>query len=493
MRRAVFLTVGILEMAIAVVLVSLGCRLPSAGAIHHSFASAERVTDRAGAQVRILGQQVQGLRQLELCNLAGRLKTQTQTVTGLLKAQRVDFETVGTLRDALGDVATGLNGLAETLDPAAIGKLSTGLKETAVFLDEKVVPSAEQAADHLDQSTEALRVDARRLCALLREAPPDLKAVREIHDSLARFSEGLDRMNALLKVQRMDAMREGFQGLETSLSTGAEQVERLSGYSYPVVVLNGVKPEITQRPFWPEGRKIADGMRKAATGVTAAGQELDNLAGDLPKLRASLGESSKVVDRTREALAVALKQQDKVERLLKDVPTHAANLVEELPKLGGDLSRILRDTRRLKEVAAALRQAQKGIDTAVARWPELRVTLTRFATTLKVTHDQLDQALQHREQYEAAMSQSILLGETFAELLPLVTDQLEGRLDEEEQALKDLGQSLDEVKQALPAYADTTSQLLEAGRLLAWLMAALVGLHGCYLMLSVRLGRRYSV
>ena len=28
---------------------------------------------------------------------------------------------------------------------------------------------------------------------------------------------------------------------------------------------------------------------------------------------------------------------------------------------------------------------------------------------------------------------------------------------------------------------------------LAWLVAGIVGLHGCYLMLSVRMGRRYSV
>ena len=77
--------------------------------------------------------------------------------------------------------------------------------------------------------------------------------------------------------------------------------------------------------------------------------------------------------------------------------------------------------------------------------------------------------------------------------MPLITDQLDGRLDEEEYTLAELGQSLGEVGNALPAYAQTTSRLVETGRALAWLVAGIVGLHGCYLMLSVRMGRRYSV
>src|SRR5260370_23536277 len=119
--------------------------------------------------------------------LAGGLKTHPRAVTAVLKTQSIDFDTVGAMRDAVGEVARGLGGLREILDPAAIGKLSTGLAETAAFLDQKVAPVAEQAAEHLDQSTAALREDAKHLTSLLRDAPPDLKAVREVHASLARF------------------------------------------------------------------------------------------------------------------------------------------------------------------------------------------------------------------------------------------------------------------------------------------------------------------
>ena len=110
-------------------------------------------------------------------------------------------------------------------------------------------------------------------------------------------------------------------------------------------------------------------MRKASAGAAAAGKEMDGMAADLPRIRESVVESCKMVGKVREALGLALQHEDKVGPLLKEVPTHASRLVEELPKLGLDLSRILRETQRLKEVVAALREAQKGIDVAVGAGP----------------------------------------------------------------------------------------------------------------------------
>jgi uncharacterized phage infection (PIP) family protein YhgE len=493
MRRAVFLTFGLLELVAAGLLVNLGWQIPTSEEVDKSFQGASRVTDRAGSQVQLLREQVQGLQRIELEQLTERLRKQTHSVTAILKNQSIDFDTVRTMRDALGEVARGLGGLGETLDPAAIGKLSAGLGETAAFLDQKVVPTAQQAAKHLDQSTALLRNDAQNLTMLLQEAPLNLKAVREMYNGLARFREGLEKMNGLLKLQRLDTMREGFRGLEDALATGSEQVDTLASYTYPVVSLNGLFPEIVQRAFWPEGNKVAEGMRKGAAGAAAARKEMDNLAGGLPAIRASLTESSTMVDRLREALGAALKYQDKVEPLLKEAPAHAAKLAEDLPKMGSDLSQILRDTGKLKEVAAALRQAQKGIDRVVDRWPEVRTTLTRMATFLGLARDQLDQAVQHRREYEHTMQETVQIADAFTAMLPLFTDQLEGRLYEEERTLQELGQSLDEVGEALPVYAHTASRLLETGRALAWLVAVIVGLHGSYLTLSVRMGRRYSL
>jgi uncharacterized phage infection (PIP) family protein YhgE len=493
MRRTAFIMLGILELVVAFALLHLGREIPGAEEVQSSFESAGRVTDRAGNQVRLIHKQVQGLRRLELEALSTRLQKETRAVTATLQAQTVDFDTVSAMRDALGDVGRGLDSLADTLDPVAVSKLSTGLGEMASFLDQKVVPAAQQAADHLDQATEGLRSEAHQLSSLLKDAPPDIKAVREVYNGLARFREGLDKTSSLLDCSRVDAMREGFQGLEIALVSGSEQVERLAGYTYPAVAFNGLKPEVYHKAFWPEGNTIADGMRKAAAGAAAASKEMDGMATELPKIRGSVLESLKMIDRVREGLALALRHQDKLEPVLKQIPEQAAGLAEALPKLGSDLTRVLRDTRRLTEVATALRQAQKGVDTAVARWPELQTTLSRLAIILRAARSQLDQAMRHRETYESAMQQTVRLADSFASMLPLITDQLDCRLDDEEQTLTDLGQSLDEVSAALPTYARATSRLLHAGRLLAWLVAAIVGLHGCYLLLTVRMGRRYSV
>jgi ABC-type transporter Mla subunit MlaD len=486
MRRVAFLLMGVLELAVAGVLVAFGYQLPGRSDVDQTFDRAAAVTGHTRQQVKIFRQQVHDLRRPELHDLGRQLQAETRTVTATLKSQSVDFDRVRTVGEAMGDVANGLDGLGEALDGETLGKVGQGLGVTASYLDEQVAPAAGRAADGLDEATAGLRDDSRKLCALLRQAPPDLKVTREIHDGLVRFGEGLDRMNDLLKPQRLTAMREGFKGLETSLTTGADQVGRLAGYHYPVVNLRGFKPDVEQRKFWPEGEKIADGMRKAADGAKAADDEMAALEADLPRLRASLEESRKLADRTRAALALALKQQDKVEGLLRDVPEHTARLAEAMPQLTSDLSRILRETERLKDVAALLRQAQKGVEVAVARWPELKTNLSHASALLRGTQDQLRQALGRRQEYEAALRQSIVLADSFATLLPAYLESLDRQLQQQEQGLDELGHGLDEVDAAIPEYARATNSLVGTARLLAWLVAGIVLLHGGYLLVSLR-------
>ncbi|HJT78221.1 MAG TPA: hypothetical protein VJ739_13540 [Gemmataceae bacterium] len=492
MRRLLFLVLGLLELAVAAVLVGFNAQLPSPAEVQSNFAAAEQVTAHTGRQVRLLRDQVHEWRRPEMDDLARRLQGQMRQVTRTLRAQNLDFDTVRTMSDSLGDVADGLGSLADALDADSVRKLGDGLGTAADYLDKKVAPAAGQAADRLEKSTDALRADAATLAGLLRDAPLDLKAVREIQDGLARFSDGLDRVNAALKLQKFDTMREGVQGLESALDDGAGQVERLSGYTYPVVSLSGIKPVVTQKQFWPEGDKIAGGLRKAAEGVHAAGKEMDDLATQLPKLRESLEESRKVADRSREALASALRQQDKVEPLLKNVPEQAARLADELPRLGSDLARILRDTEKLEDLAASLRQAQKGIDAAVARWPELRKTLARSATLLHAAQGQLHNVAEHRAEYEQALNETIALTDEFADRLPQFTHNLDTQLRDEEQSFDDLGKSIDTVQAAIPTYGVTTARLVRTASLLLWLVAAVAGLHGAYLAASAALGRRYA-
>jgi uncharacterized phage infection (PIP) family protein YhgE len=493
-RRLVFLSLGILEVSVACVLVTFVVILPGPAEVFDGAGRLDRAGRRTVEQVRQLRQQLQDLReqQPQMQELALRLQTQMQNVTANLRAQQVDYVTVQAVGDALDEAAKGIDGLAGVLDPKGAGQLGQGLKTAADFLEKQVAPAATDAATGLEKATAMLREDAMRLSELLRETPLDLEAVREVRDSLGKFSEGLGRVNVALKVQRLGTMREGFKGLESALGTGADQVERLSGYTYPVVTFSGLKPVIDQKAFWPEGEAVAEGMRKAAKGATAAGKEIEALAVELPALQASLDESRKVVDGARQALTTALKQREKVEPLLKSAPEHAAQLAEQLPRLGEGLTKVLRETAKLKEVAGVMRQAERSVEEAVAQWPEVRRNLGRSSVLLRATRDQLRQALEHRSEYEAGRDQTLALARTFAAALPLVTMQLEDHLQEQERSLDNLGGSIEEVRAVLPQAADTAARVLQTARLLLGLVAAVFLLHGAYLVLSLKLGPRYS-
>jgi hypothetical protein len=88
---------------------------------------------------------------------------------------------------------------------------------------------------------------------------------------------------------------------------------------------------------------------------------------------------------------------------------------------------------------------------------------------------------------------SVAFAESFAALLPLYTEHMDAQFHDQERALDELGGSIDEVSHALPAYASHFSQLMYTARLLTWLVACIVGFHGAYLVLSEKLGKRFSV
>jgi septation ring formation regulator EzrA len=480
MRRIVWTVLCVLEIGIAGVLVYVGLSIPRPSHVGQGFDRMESTTRRASNQVEVMRRQMVEVRRPEMLEMADKLQKQTQTVTATMKKQQVDFKTVVALRDSLDQIADGLDSTSDTLDPERLGKLSAGFGETAKFLDDQLIPASDRTADQLEKLNGDLAKDAEHLAELLREAPPDLKAAKEIYDSLEKFDDGLDKMLQLLELKRLDSIKEGFSGLDSSLSLTAGEVERLSGYKYPVMKVRGLKVEVEEKPFWPNGDKIADGLRKASEGVKSAQSELDNVGKDLPQLRKALEESRKVVAQTRTSLGQTLKQRDKLEPLMRDIPVRTARLAEDLPKLGKDLAKLLRETKQLKEVSAALRQAQKGIESAVSHWPNLRANMKRTSDLLKMSSRQLDQAIQHRQEYEAALQQSTDLAETFALTAPMLVQQIETQMAEQERSLTDLEKSLDDVGDSIPTYKSSAMELAFAGRLLAFLIAGLVGLHATF-------------
>jgi uncharacterized phage infection (PIP) family protein YhgE len=488
MRRVIYLGLGVLEFVVAGVLLVLAWQLPGPTQVDDGAGRVERVSRQASAEVGRLRARLAAVRKRspEMKELADRLQKQMDLAVAGVQNQKIDFEAVAALHGALGDAAHGLDDFAAVADPDFVKQLAAGMKGTADFLEERLTPTAQEAAAQLERSTGTLKADAERLRDLVKAAPLDLKAVQQVHDSLGEFTEGLDRLAPTSRLENVAAMRDGFKGLESSLSSGAEQVERLSNFTYPVVTFNGLKPKVENRMFWPEGKNIAEGMRQASRGASAAAKEMAALNDDLPRIRKSIDQTRKAAQATRDALGQALKHQDKIEPLLKNVPEHAARLADELPQLGADLARVLRDTSKLKDVAGVLRQAEKGLNVTAERWPEFRKNLGKSSTLLRTTQTHLKTALDNRQQYEATFNNTVELARSFSAALPLLTEQLGDELAEEEKSLNDLSARLDEVSDGIAPAAQSASGVLQTTRLLLVLGAVVFALHGVALLIGER-------
>lgn len=486
MRPWLFAALGLIEFAVAAALIVLAVSLPTGDDVRKSFQGAGRVTAAAGDQVRAFREQIAVLHRSRLTETADRLGSSTRSVALAFKTQRVDFDAVRSLRDSLDRSAAGLAGLGDVLDPDAIGKLGAGLTEAADFLDRGVAPAAETAAEGLEGASRPLEVSARRFAAVARATPIDLRPLRVVHDSLARFDEGLAATGSMLDPRRLTAIREATGGAEGVVDEAARMAERAAGFSYPVVEFERLRPKVTSRPFWPRGAEVGADLRKVAVGVSAIRKEVEGLAAELPKVQSAVSESRKAVAATRKTLADALRHQGEVERLLKDMPGQADRLAEELPRLTGGLSKALRATGRLREVAVSLRQARRGMDASVTRWPEVRAGLGSSAAVLRAARDHLDAVLQSRREYETARGEFAGLSEEFARTLPAFSEGLSARLIEEDRTLAEMARGIDQFDRVLPVYSRAATRCLRVGRLLAWLSALIAGLHGVALIAGTR-------
>jgi uncharacterized phage infection (PIP) family protein YhgE len=484
MRRFFLSTLGTLEAAIAAALVVIGLELPTRNDVETNFARVEKVTQGTETQVRLMKDQVADLRRQDLPTKADDLRRHTRTAADTATRQQIDFRTVEAIARSLADVSKGLNAWADTVDADRMKQVSAGLNETASFLETGVADPSEKSAAELDAAVGGLDKDATRLAALLRQAPPDLKAAKAIHDGLGSFDTGLDKLGDLIKPERMEAMKEGMAGLESSLSSTADQVEKVSGLSYPVVTINGLKPNVEMQPFWPEGKKVAEGLKKATKGVQAASKEMDQVDKSLPDLRKALAESRKSVGQTRESLAKALKQQEETEKLLKTVPEQTAALAEALPKIAKSLASILRETKKLRELAAGLKAVRKTLDDTLTKWPDVAAGLKKSAKVLDQARVQLDEAAANRAEYEKAMESSTQVARSLADLLPAFTDQLDSRLGQQEASLEQMETGLSEVNKSLPVIESKTVDLIWTVKLLLYLVATLVALHAGYVLLE---------
>ncbi len=482
MRKLLFTGVGVLEVVIAIAIGLIGLKLPNRAEVSANFDRVEKVTDGSEKQVRLMRVQVSDLRQQDFATKADRLRVHTRTAADMAGRQQVNFDTVVAIARSLSEVSKGLTAWANTVDADQLKKVSDGLGETAKYLETGVADPSEKSAAELELALGTLEKDSVKLAALLRQAPADLKSVRAIHDGLASFDTGLEKLSELMTAEKITAMKDGMAGLETSLSSTADQVAKVSAITYPVVTFVGLKPNVEMKPFWPDGDKVAEGLRKATKGVQAANKQFTTLEKNLPDLEKALAASRKSVGQTRDTLGAALKQQSETEQLLKTVPAQTAALAEALPKIGRALATMLRETKKLRDLAKGLQAVQKTLDDTLKTWPEVAKGLKQSAVVLDRAREQLDQAASHRDDYERAMQSSSQIARSLADLLPAFTDQLDSRLGQQEASLEQMEAGLGEVNKSLPMMEEKTSDLIGMVKVLLYLVGTLLAFHAAWVL-----------
>jgi hypothetical protein len=483
MRRVIYLGLAILELGAVGVLLALVWELPGPADMHDAFGRAQRVGQKTNQQVQSLRQQLRAFskRQPEMQEVADQLQKQLKLVSDQLGNQRMDFKAIAAVRDALGDVADGLEGVSGMLDPKTVSRLSSALATTATYLEEKVAPAAARAADQLDGSLEALRIEAESLSAAFRTVALDPESLRESLARLEQFDQALVWLQEHATAEQLRQWKQKLAALDASMNEAADRVALLAAQTYPSMTFNGLLPEVEYKPIWPQGQAAAQALRRGAHLLSLGNRYARSLTEAAPAYGDALKEMRKFVFQLRQVMRLAANQREEWAPLLRNLPENAARLAEDLPRLGGGLSRVLRDTVRLKEVADVLRQAQRGIDDMVENWPVLQKKMGRSVVVLRVTRNQLNYALEHQQEYEAALKGVSGLAQTVAGSLPVFTSQLEQDLAEQEKALGGLQTSIEDALEVLPHAETNATRIVQMARALLALLAGIVGFHAVYL------------
>jgi hypothetical protein len=449
MRRRVLISIGILETLLACVLIVVGFRLPASERIDQGFERVGSVSRGAQREVQLMRHQIAEVRRKDFPKVASQLRTQSRAVTTNLKAQAIDFDSVEATSEALGAVAQGLESWSETLDAGKYLPTARGLGLTADIIDLQVVVST-ALSPYLGGDFNPEQAVERFRCVA---AGQELAAAFLGGGSICRDCNR----------ERFEAARAALRDLDSALASAVRQVDLLSDALIPVVTPNGVlPPTIEMRPVWPEGRRVADGLRQSRSRIQAINRDVDRI------IRTIAGTPG--IDELPDQLG-------------------QVRFGGELAELARSSSSGLRNPAQLRDLSNGLRRTQRGIEESLRAWPELVETMHRSATVLNGSHRQLEVVLAQRAECERAVRNSQQLADTTEELLQGYSSKLDVRLGEQERTLGQMERSLGEVNEALPVVAQSATDLLSVVRWMFWLIGALLALHGIFVAAEAQLKR----
>ena len=181
----------LLEWGVAAAPVAFAWQLPAHSDVDQTFDLAGPCYGRTGSQVKLFPR---GPRPAPPRAARPRPADEGGDEDGHRHAEARRSISTGCRRSATpGDVAGGLDGLGDAWTATTSGRWARGSGRPPRTSTSRWgrPPAGPPTAS---MNTADLCDDAPNLSVLLRRAPPDLKAAKEIYDGLGRFGEGLDKM-----------------------------------------------------------------------------------------------------------------------------------------------------------------------------------------------------------------------------------------------------------------------------------------------------------
>ena len=459
MRRRILMCIGILEMLAAGVFVVFSFAIPQRQAVSQTFERMEKVGRSAEKQVQLMREQVAEVRHKDFPKAFGELRAQTHAVSKNLN-QSIDFRAIEAASNALADLFKKMDGWSGTLDP---GKylVDEGSATVNESFDDHMSHSILAAVGSWEKCANDLELD---VCAVLSLAslPSNDKNSRALDASAANCVTDLTNLEKSLAAGSSESNRSGLVGSERSLDKLVGQAETISEAVYPTLSANGTSE---MRSVWPDGKRAVAALREARDRVQKCNRELDDVARGLVPVRTRFEKGNR-------GASFAPACDD------------AMWIVERLRKVCAAIADAVKSMGRIRGYAREIRKTQEGIEQAMRNWPELVETMHRSASIFASSRKRLEMLLAQREHYEQALKSSLQLVRTTEDLLRTGTTKLDVRLGEQEYSLGQVEHGINEANESLPAVARSAGDLVQAIRWAMWIVAALVGLHGLFVVVG---------
>ncbi len=385
--------------------------LPSNSELNDVAVTANKAGDSALEQIKLLQDGIEDFQQTDIQTSIDNAGLQAKTVADLLKGQTIDIETVQMLHDAFGDLAVGLETTGEFIDPENAMVLATSLENTATFLETSVATNALEIAGQVEKGAQSFSSNAKRLNQFLETKPFDLKAIEQLRDTLNSYSKAINSIN------QYQLSTNDFNAIAKSLEQVSSQVQ----YYGTIAIL-------------PSDTKTAS--RNAAKSLRVIAEKTKELGRQLPQIRAAVSDSKKTVDAAKMMLDNALKQRDTIEPILRELPEQFVFLSEEFPKLALNFTALMRETSKINQAAAVLRETAMRTRKAGEELPKIRSAISRGARLLANSQQQLNHVINNREKYDAALGQTVVTLEGLSVAIPATKSQIDERLKEQKLILE---------------------------------------------------------